>query len=105
MAAVRAEEPMGRSCRLRIDVSARKPTLSNMGRATGLPFARNTRLCIDVSARKSALSNMDRATGLPFTRKGSHDMAAVCAEEFALRNRRSRKIGHAADRTGGEPVM
>ena len=62
-------------------------------------------MCIDVSARKSALSNMDRATGLPFTRKGSHDMAAVRAEEFALRNRRSRKIGHAADRTGGEPVM
>ena len=64
---------------------------------------RNTRLCIDVSARKSALSNMDRATGLPFTRKGSHDMAAVCAEEFALRNRRLHKIamrqtGRAASR-------
>lgn len=51
---------------------------------------RNTRLCIDVSARKSALSNMDRATGLPFTRKGLHDKAAVSAEESMERNRHLR---------------
>lgn len=48
---------------------------------------------------------MGYATGSSFARKGPHDRAAVCAKEFALRNRRSRKIGHAADRTGGEPVM
>ncbi len=33
---------------------------------------------------------MGYATGLPFTRKGSHDMAAVYAEEFAWRNTRLR---------------
>lgn len=51
---------------------------------------RNTRLRIDVSARKSALSNMDRATGLPFTRKWLHDKAAVCAEESMGRSCRLR---------------
>ena len=66
---------------------------------------RNACLRIDVSARKPTLSNMDCTTWSSFARKGSHDMAAVRAEEFALRNPRLRKIGHAADRTGGEPVM